>query len=236
MRHNEEGTKKRLDGVPINNRVFIYNAQIIIEFLNATFMPTHFFFHEQGMKIFTPGGSLKPEMMKDPKVFEDEKYTLGEMYEFYKLYRQQKDYTSLIETRYKFSIILRKLDLLKNGWQFNFRRQTRAQFVYFAPVQLRVKVPLEIRKLYPCGLIDLNEGQVEVKPEDYDDVQPEDEKIGIDPAEPGEDKTVEVVTEGPKFVEVKVDEFKEEQFEIDVPVEPDTKDPTQFPASGEDLY
>lgn len=213
MRYDPEKTKERLDGVPMKDRVFIYNASIIIEFLNQTLMPTAYFLNDLGLKTMG-SGQFELRFLKDPKAIYEKRFSLGDLYEFYKLFRQQKDYTAPVESRYKFSVILKKLSFAKNGWKFSVRRVSRAQFVYFAPAELRVRVPLAERSLWPVGSSNLSQGQIEVTPADLDQ------------------------SEEVERVEVKPDTFKEAtyEFNIDVePFEPDTNDPSQFPAEGSDI-
>lgn len=171
MRYNPENTQAKLRGVPIEKRVFIYDATIVIEFLNETLMPYNYFYDQQG--------KLRENIGEEPAL------SLGDLYEYYKMFRQQKPYTSPIESRYKFSIIMKKLHLDRNGWRFNVRRVGRAQIIYLFPSLLRVKVDPEIRKNFPPLKRGLSEGQVEVEHADH--------------------------------------------------IEPDTNDPSQFPAEGNDL-
>ena len=166
MRYDPNKTSERLKGVPVQDRVFIYNAAIIIEFLNNTLMPTAYFLKPEELHKIGPGQDFKPEHMKDPKDLNEFAFSLGDLYGFYKLYRQQKDYTAPIESRYKFSVILKKLSLHKNGWKFNTKRVGRAQIVYFSPALLRAKVDPEIKKMWPPGQTNILEGQVEVSPKD----------------------------------------------------------------------
>jgi hypothetical protein len=176
MHYKQGKDRPELSLVPLEKRVFIYNALIIIEFLELTFMPTGYFLNSKGRVDVATSKNLEPEYMNDPNVLKNEKYTIGELYDFYKLFRNQKDYTSPVESRFKFGLILKRLDYKKNGWQFISFRKSQAQLVYLSPLLLRVKVPLETRKDYPVGKVDLGEAQVEVTPEDANDVVPEDEK------------------------------------------------------------
>lgn len=196
MNYDPEKTNENLQGVPMKNRVFIYNAEIIIEFLNKTFMPTPYFLNMNGLNELMPGVDIEPKHLKDPKVLEEERFTIGDLYEFYKLYRQQVDYTTPIESRYKFSVILKKLSLRRNGWKFRFRRYTRAQLVYVAPAQLRARVPLEIRQAFPPGGCDVSAGQVEVPLEDMMTNEPVSEsEATYKLKEEGDDNFTEVVTD-----------------------------------------
>jgi hypothetical protein len=188
MRFNEETRKNNLDGVPRDKQVFIYDASIIIEFLDKTFMPLNYFLNYQAMNEIGPGIEIQPKHFKDPKDME-KKMTMGDLYDIYKMFRQQMPYTREIESHYKFSVIVKKLRYRPNRWQFRVRRTGRAQFIYLSPLELRVRVAPEIKKQYPPGGTDLAAGQVPLTPEDHQD---------------------------------------------EVRVEPDTNDPSQYPAEGSD--
>lgn len=210
----------------MKDRVFIYNASIILEFLKQTLMPTAFFLNSEGFKSLLPGVDIERKHLKNPDDLEKEKFTIGDLYEFYKLFRQQKDYTSEIESRYKFSIILKKLNLIKNGWKFRFRRVGRAQLVYLSPAQLRVRVPLEIRKLFPPGGMDLDKGQVEIVPEDLSDT-PDDEVVSTSTA------TYRMAEEGDdNFTEIETDYDGEDEGFVEAQVENDVDD-SDLPEEGE---
>lgn len=190
MRYDPKNTNEKLKNVPFKDRSFIYNAAIIIEFLNETFMPTWYFLRPE-MVDELGARDLKASDLKNPKDMEGHSLPIKDMYEYYKLFRQQKLYTSPVESYYKFSIIIKKLLYKKNGWKFRVRRTTRHQTVCVSPAQLRVRVPLEIRKLFPPPVMNISEGQVEA-------------------------------------------EIKDEEVESER-VEPDTNDPSQFPAEGSDI-
>lgn len=140
---------QKLAKVPVNKRVFIYDATLIIEFLNATFMPMEYYFTHEAFYRIGGGSSIKRNDLKNPEKYADSFLSLYQMYEYYKMFRNNKDYTKQIESRYQFSIIIKKLNLSKNRWQFEVKRVGRAQLIYVGPVELRVKVPIEIRKKYP---------------------------------------------------------------------------------------
>ncbi len=156
----------KLSGVPIENRVFVYDASIIIEFLNRTFMPLSYHLTREAMLEVGAGKTVKPGHLKDPKRYDDLFISVGDIYEYYKLYRDQMPYTAPVETRWKFGLIIKKMILTKNGWQFNVKRVGRAQIWYAGPIELRAKVPLDIRKNFPIGPANVSAGQVEMKPED----------------------------------------------------------------------
>lgn len=139
----------KLKDVPIEKRVFIYDASIIIEFLNRTFMPTLYHLNHTARAEIGAGSMIKPEHLRVPERYDELFISVQTMYEYYKLFREQVDYTAPIESRWKFGLIIKKLLLPKNGWQFTVKRVGRAQLWYAGPVELRVKVPVNDRTLYP---------------------------------------------------------------------------------------
>lgn len=157
MRYDKNKTQKRLKGVPIENRSFIYDATILLEFLNQTLMPNSFFETPEGK-------ALLPQA----------KISHGDLYDYYKMFRQQKDYTHELESRYKFSVMMSKLLLMKNGWQFERRRIGRGQIVYFSPCILRVKVDTALRKMFPPAKIDMANAVLKVTKEDHEDPRDDD--------------------------------------------------------------
>lgn len=175
MNYDQDKTAEKLKHVPVKDRVFIYNATTILEFLNKTFMPTYYFLNQEGAKRMGPGVTIEKRDLNNPDDLDNCRFTLGEIYDFYKMYRQQSDYTSEIESRYKFSIILKKLSYFKNGWKLNTKRVGRAQFVYFSPLLLRIKVPVEVRKDIPPANPDLLKSQVTIEPEDLNETETEEE-------------------------------------------------------------
>lgn len=141
--------EEKLSGVPMQKRVFLYDASIIIEFLNATYMPMSYLLTPEAMKRLGADSYIRKSDMKDPSKYGELFVSLYQLYEFYKKFREARSYTFPIESKYKFSIIIKKILLPKNGWQFEVKRVGRAQLIYVGPMELRVKVPLEIRELYP---------------------------------------------------------------------------------------
>lgn len=165
MRYDKQKTAQRLSGVPMKDRVFIYNAAIFIQFLGETFMPLDYFLSTEGRNNM--GTDLLPKDMREPKDLKEKAISLGEIYEYYKLWRQHKQYTSPIESRYKISTILKKMTAKRNGWRFTFQRRGVAQIVYFSPLELRARVPLEVRRDFfpptpkPDVEIGLDQGDVD---------------------------------------------------------------------------
>ena len=152
-------------GVPLKDRVWVYDGTIIIEWLSATFVPTKFFLRE-GV-IISSGQELAKT---DLRPGEDRKFAIkvSELYEKYLWYREQKGYTSPIESRFKFKVILNKLRLIKNGWQlFKFRRGTD-QDVYFGPLLPRTHVAPEVQAAFPVAETNLSAGQVDVSLQDLE--------------------------------------------------------------------
>lgn len=227
MKFDPQKTAERLKGVPIQNRVFIYNAQIILEFLNQTLMPIQYFLSPAGEKEISGAFEFKPHMLKDPKAIYEHRISIGTLYDYYKMFREQKDYTSPVESRYKFSVILKKLNWNKNGWCFDVRRVGRGQLIFLAPAMLRVKAPKEDREKFPVQVTPLADTPVEVTPEDHnDDDIPVETFVAVDPASPEGDHQVEVTVERKQdgtseiknVVEVKADRFKEAKFDYHVDV------------------
>lgn len=158
MKYDPKKTSQRLRGIPVENRAFIYDATILLEFLNQTFMPNEYF-----------------EKM-DPKEKLTYRLSIGDIYEYYKMFRDAKDYTAPIESRYKISVMLKKLLYEKNGWQFDVRRVGRGQLIYFSPLLLRVKVDPEIKKNFPpkTSVPTAQELAVEVTKQDHEEEVPEE--------------------------------------------------------------
>lgn len=192
MRFNQDKTNDRLSGVPLKDRVFIYNAAIIIEFLNETLMPLSFFLKPE-IIVDLPSRDLDKKDFKNPEDFNEQRISMKDLYEFYKLFRQQKEYTAPIESYYKFSVIVKKVSFKRNGWRFIVRRHGRDQTVMVAPAQLRVRVPLEVRKLFPPPIVNLSEAQVETSIDDD-----------------------EIPTAEHPSIEVKPDTFKDMTFAVNV--------------------
>lgn len=163
MKINEENVRKRLEGVPENKRSHIYYAGIIIEFLEQNFVPTRAWLPEL-YKIF-PGTPV------DNKEFSasarEYRMKLSELYDLYLRWREVKDYTSEIESKFKFSVIIRHLRLYKNGWEFDVYRVGSAQVWYLGPIAFTKDLPQTRRKIEPATV---DRGSVE-----YDPVMPVEE-------------------------------------------------------------
>lgn len=168
MRFDPEKVNKRLAGLPQDKRVWIYNADIILEFLNETFVPTQTFLRE-GAKILV-GETLNFSHLKDgKKVVTEQMMKADDLYDLYIMFRNHKDYTAEIETRFKFSTILGKMRLYKNGWEFLKRRSTRRQTIVIGPLVMRSRAE-DKTTLAPVAKTDLSKAQVEVTKEDFEEV------------------------------------------------------------------
>lgn len=144
MKINKENVKERLAHVPEAKRSHIYDATIVLEFLAATFMPTKFFLPENFKP--TPGQPLGPKSMR--AIAKENNFKMTELYDLYLLYREEKDYTMKIESRYIFGIIIRNLRYYKNHWEFVVYRVGTAQIWHVGPLKLRSDVPAEIRNKF----------------------------------------------------------------------------------------
>lgn len=141
MKINKENVKEKLAGVPEAKRSHIYDATIVLEFLAATFMPTRFFLPENFKPA--PGMPLGKKSMR--AVSQDCNLQLSRLYEMYLLFREEKDYTAKIESKYIFGIIIRNLRFYKNHWEFVVYRVGVAQIWHAGPLRLRIDVPAEVR-------------------------------------------------------------------------------------------
>ena len=105
MKYDPKKIKEKLKHVPMEKRVWIYNADIIMEFLDQTFMPTAYFlkptFNPRPGKKIEASEFYSPENLDYEMTFED-------LYKIYLTFRNYKNYTSEIESWYKFSIIINK--------------------------------------------------------------------------------------------------------------------------------
>lgn len=192
MKINKKNVKERLAGVPEEKRSHIYDATIVIEFLAATFMPTRYFVPDNFKA--TPGQPLGPKSMR--ALCKDQNLRLTELYDLYLLYREEKDYTMKIESRYIFSIIIRNLRYYKNHWEFLVYRVGAAQVWHVGPLLLRSDVPAEKRNRFAEKIHDQTVDEITVE---------------ADPvAQPEEDR----------FIEVHADRFREVTYEVDVRIKP----------------
>ncbi len=144
MKINKDRTKERLDGVPESERVFIYDAGLIIKFLSETFMPPAAFLPE-GYKV---PKSLQIEDRGFLERGKKDSMPISHLYEVYQLWREQKDYTRDVETKYIFSLIVKRLRFYRNGWEFNIFRRGTAQIWHAGPLVFRKDVSPAERERY----------------------------------------------------------------------------------------
>lgn len=148
MQINEKLVKERLAGIPDSHRSHIYDATIVLEFLAQTFMPTKFFLPEGFYPA--PGVPLGEKSMR--KVSEGRSMMMRDLYELYLLFREDKDYTTKVESRYIFGIIVRHLRYYKNRWEFVTWRVGTAQIWHIGPLVLRKDVSNEDRARFVAKL------------------------------------------------------------------------------------
>ena len=180
MRINKTKVKERLEGVPENRRSHIYDASLVLEFLAQTFMPTRYFIPENFVP--TPGKPLGQKSMR--AVSEDAQMSMRDLYHLYQIWREEKDYTARVESRYQFGIIIRHLRLYKNGWEFTIWRVGVAQIWHVGPLKLRLDLPADVRAKFPARLEEksVESSTVEADPvsEPADEVSEEDLDQAID--------------------------------------------------------
>lgn len=191
MQINQEKVQERLAGVPHSQRSHIYDASIVLEFLAATFMPTRFFLPE-GFSP-TPGTPLGAKSMR--KVSEGKEMMVRDLYDLYLLFREEKDYTTKIESRYIFGIIIRNLRYYKNRWEFVTWRVGTAQIWHIGPLVMRKDVSAEDRARFAAKLEEAGPQGKEVEADPVADPEEEDAEIGIDLAS-GKDETVVAFFDG----------------------------------------
>lgn len=198
MKINQKLIKERLVGVNPKHRSFIYDASIVIEFLQSKFMP---------IRYFLPDIKSQPgESISTGKKFKDlanqHQMLMRDLYHLYIIWREEKDYTRTIETRYVFALIIRNLRFYQNGWEVRVYRVGRDQIWYVGPLLLRMDVPESERGPIPEP-VTADQTNVEADPMNEPSEEPIEPEEAIEPV-----KTVEIVP----------DLFKEAKFEIDVQV------------------
>lgn len=191
MQINKEKVNERLSGVPDSNRSHIYDASIVLEFLAATFMPTKFFLPANFSP--TPGAQLGVKSMR--KVSEGKEMLMRDLYDLYLLFREEKDYTSKVESRYIFGIIVRNLRYYKNRWEFVTWRVGTAQIWHIGPLVMRKDVSAEDRVRFAAKLEDVGPQGKEVEADPVADPEEEDAEIGTDLAS-DKDETVVAFFDG----------------------------------------
>jgi len=215
MKIDKEKVKERLAGIPESKRSHIYDASIVLEFLAVTFMPTKFFL-PQSFKP-TPGMPLGEKSMR--KISEDKNMLLGDLYDLYRLFREEKDYTTKIESRYIFSIIVKNLRYYKNHWEFVTWRVGVAQIWHIGPLVMRKDVPAETRSKFAARNEDKSIEGVTVEadpvsePEEDDEELPRDEDLIDDGFDNTERRFEEVVLTREDIEEGMLGEVKDGQLE-----------------------
>lgn len=184
MKINQTLVKQRLGSVDPKNRVYIYDGSIIIEFFRSSFMPMQYFFPNLVVKAGEP--ITKSKEFKDAA--KDHHMSMRDLYQLYVLWREEKDYTKKIESRYVFSLITRHLKMYQNGWEQYVYRVGRDQIWHSGPLVLRTSTVIgqpEPAKPEPVSAdqasVPVNPVQEEVSEEELDaaiDQQEEINKIG----------------------------------------------------------
>lgn len=189
---NPENIQRRMKGVPESKRSHMYNAITILEFLEESFMPLKYFLPP----TFKPAPLLPLGEKSMKKISEGKTLSIGQLYDLYRLWREEKPYTSAVETRYIFGIIIKNLRLYRNGWEFAYFRVGTAQIWNVGPLVMRNTVPVEDQRKWKPEVPGAEAASVEADPI----TPPEEEEL-------------------PK-IEINPERFKEATFEVDVSVEP----------------
>lgn len=174
MKINEEKLRERMKRVAPENRVYIYDAQIIIKFLSATFMPLQYFLSDEGIEELKRPIELDKKHFKNPDDAHEKALRIQQLYDYYLLFRQAMPYTRPIETLWRFRLIIKKLRWYRNGWQFKISRRGVDRFWYASPAVLRSSIPAEEKMAYPVPGENVEQAQLEMKPEDYKDEADDD--------------------------------------------------------------
>lgn len=144
---------QKLAHVPVKHRVFQYDGSILIEFLSATFMPLAYQLTTEALYRIGAGSDIKKTDMKEHEKYDTLFISLYDLYEYYKKFREMKRYSAPVESRYIFSVMVKKLILPKNGWQFAVKRVGRAQLIYVGPCEFRASVAQEVKAAYPVDQV-----------------------------------------------------------------------------------
>lgn len=165
MRILPETVKKNKEGVPAHRTVWVHNADIILEFLEQTFMPLSYFINHP--ETYTEGVDRKffQDVVDEQKVLfpnqESVIWQTRKIYDLYLVWRNSVPYTKPVETLNTFSTILRKMKYSKNGWEFLAKRVSEKQLPALAPFLPRSQVSEELRHEFPVPKPDLSKSQVE---------------------------------------------------------------------------
>lgn len=142
----------QLKDIPVKHRVLIYNADIIIEFLNATFIPSRYYVHgyfEGMVQFIDKDGKFLKEIPWQKHSIKQNTLSFEKLYEYYMMFRRTRPYTKDIESRFVFGTIIKHLNFAVNGWQFLRFRKGRKQVPCVAPLKLRVHATPEERAAFP---------------------------------------------------------------------------------------
>lgn len=127
---------ERLKHVDPQDRVFVYDAGIILEFLRDTYVNPR-----QFLLLKNVPSEISFEIMKFhfaiPGDHDGRAVARQEMYDEYVKWRFNKNYTTPVEKPYRFFLLLGKMKFAINGWQFKRLRKGISQMVYFTPVVKR---------------------------------------------------------------------------------------------------
>jgi hypothetical protein len=137
MRINPEKTKARQQDVPERDRVYIYDAGLPLKFIRDTFVPTEAY--------LPPGYRPEPSMQIYTEEFRDAALKHGmaiaKLYDLYIDWRTKQPFTRPLETRYVFSLIVKRARFYRNGVEFSIYRRGAAQTWTAGPIQYRGKEP-----------------------------------------------------------------------------------------------
>ena len=166
MKFKEENIQKKLASVPEENRVWIYNAAMVLEFLNKNFIPTQYFFQPE-VKEIRGGEALTKNHLQ---LGCDRKFSMSvnDLYKKYMWYRDTMGYTSPIESFFKFKVMLNKMRFYKNGWEFFKHRRGTDQEIWFGPLLTREQAGKEISDSFPIPQTNVAAGQVDVSLQDLE--------------------------------------------------------------------
>lgn len=148
-------------------------------------------------------------------IAKENNFKMTELYDLYLLYREEKDYTMKIESRYIFGIIIRNLRYYKNHWEFVVYRVGTAQIWHVGPLLLRSDVPAEKRNAFTAKEHEKTVDEITVEADPVSD--PEDMEIDIGIPDPASFFPIKPMD---RFVEVHADRFKEVTYDVEIKVQP----------------
>lgn len=163
MKINLEKTQQRLSTTAPEDRVYIYDASLILEFLRESFINPKAFVDVNRIDATT--NEVTKEAFHDSENFKALGLSKAELYELYIKWRLKKTYTTRLEKMWKFFLILRRMRFYKNGWQFGSYRQGSAQIVYFTPFKKHADGTFE-EKILSNPLLKPADNSVEVTQSD----------------------------------------------------------------------